>query len=401
MFAGCAVGQDYSEEYEQAARAWFESNKNVGGKAFVGSTKEEDNAIMYGAMTLVTVKVVDDRGIVVPNATLSIGYGLDGDNIEKFTNANGLCVISNKTGPAWGYTVSKDGHYDTDHDIDYESQDSPIATDKNWLPYGRTNTVILKRKINPIPMLEYNVQSKAVTVPTNAPIGFDLMKADWLPPYGQGQSHDVDITFLFARPPSDTPDMFNSSLILSFPVAGTGVYKRDSDMYSQYKTQYSAATSAGFYQTNITFVFNRRSSGYADTKLQGTEHLIFRFQPQGGAPGEFYYGKIEAFDWSYIEIPQTGRLKQLRYYINPTINDPNLEEDRMQLISAPPKEVAPASQQKPVARRLTPEELEEQKQRLIKEGRYGGVITAEEGKRRGEEYLRERQAREKAAKAEE
>jgi len=67
---------------------------------------------------------------------------------------------------------------------------------KRWEPFDSVVTIRLQRVEHPIPLL---VKYEALRdgdkgIGTNAVLRFDLMKGEWLPPYGHGETADMQIS---------------------------------------------------------------------------------------------------------------------------------------------------------------------------------------------------------------
>ena len=62
-----------------------------------------------------------------------------------------------------------------------------------YLPWGKSFRIVLKKKVNPRPLYVCRVDWLAVPK-LDAPIGFDLEKADWVAPYGEGKRGDFVFT---------------------------------------------------------------------------------------------------------------------------------------------------------------------------------------------------------------
>jgi len=57
-----------------------------------------------------------------------------------------------------------------------------------WRPWNEEILVTIRPIINPVPMY---MQNKYLEIPANdKDVGFDLVAADWVPPYGKGQHTD-------------------------------------------------------------------------------------------------------------------------------------------------------------------------------------------------------------------
>ena len=145
------------------------------------------HALHNGAEATMTFCVLDDEGLPVPGANVETGFDdpAPGQSIyNQKTDTNGICVATGNTRGGMWFRITKTNFYRTDGGYYFRSKFRPYVVDGKWQPWNPTNTVILKRIKNPIPMYVKNVQMK---IPIeNDPIGFDLEKGDWVSPYGGG-----------------------------------------------------------------------------------------------------------------------------------------------------------------------------------------------------------------------
>ena len=85
----------------------------------------------------------------------------------------------------------KSGYYDSRHTYVVTGRAKPALVDGKWQPWGKRETVVLKRIRNPVPMYVKEVDT---LIPVLAkPMGYDLEKGDWVAPHGKGLVPD----FLF------------------------------------------------------------------------------------------------------------------------------------------------------------------------------------------------------------
>ena len=294
--------------------------------ACLARTAEEEHAINYGADTRVIFKVLDDRGDIVSNAFVKAGFylkGKKGNAVHDYTGTNGLLVAEKISVGEINYWVRKEGYYETSGRFSY------IRTgvfDGRWQPYGMTNTVVLKRKVNPVALkIASYLKGQHLIPEVGVPLGFDLEKNDWVIPHGKGKAADFMVTFLWDG--SKFSKYTGSDLIISFTNRYAGVYKVPCDSFSEFKSPYRADTNAVF-MTELKFSL-RRMGGLKDGQLKEDECLILRVRPRLDKDGNLagaHYAKIYG-PWRFGFGDTTPGSMSMSCYFNPNENDPNLEAD--------------------------------------------------------------------------
>lgn len=302
-------------------------------------TKEESDALSKGALACVTLRVVDERGTVVANAIVTGSFHMHDGNGAPYTgntDTNGIYVASGRSVGDWHYYVMKDGYYRTHKSLwFFDNEEVPIK-DGRWQPFGATNTVVLKRKVNPVAMA-VPWDSKDHNIPfVNKEIGFDLFENDWVTPSGKGKRADLYVVFEWDG--SKFQNYNGSVLALVFKDAYSGAYKIEADEFSEFKSPYHANTNGVFAkEMKFRYVRGRKASETFNGQLKGDECLILRVRTKLDEKGNMisaYYAKIYAPMMFGYALETPGSM-EMRYYLNPNANDPNLEADTMKNILNP------------------------------------------------------------------
>jgi hypothetical protein len=268
-----------------------------------------------GAKWNLTLNVTDENGQPVPDAQVSIGYRpkrkpgqsvadyrLQPAELKGFTDTNGFFATSH-TDTSWNIRidVEKSGYYFTviEHQLFMPGQvgESEVEASRN-----ATLTVVLKKIIKPTAMYAKRIRLKVPEF--NKAIGYDLMVGDWVGPYGKGINTDLFFTEIHTNA--------EYILMISFPKLGDGVREftvpnaeKDSGLRSAYEAP------ADGYQREMaqTEATNPNRNFYFRIRTKIDDH---------GNTVSAHYGKIY------------GDLAQFSYYLNPTINDRNIEFDPKQ-----------------------------------------------------------------------
>jgi hypothetical protein len=245
-----------------------------------------------------------------------------------------------------GWGLDKEGYYRS-----YWTYSSPVdKTTKKMLPWNPVVTTIVRRVINPIPMVAKKVATKLTTLPES--LGYDLVLGDWVTPAGKGVASDLifqvdgvvrdemhyhavlSLTFLRdtdgvapfvypLRPTDEENDIsMGSSLLIPHRAPETGYVPRQEWTVSRAikPTDYPPYNKRNDCNNPIVLRFRIRSStnesGVVTNAYYGQIRKV-RFLPPG-----LHYPKGE---------PREGYLS-FTYYLNPTPNDHNLEFDPKQTV---------------------------------------------------------------------
>ncbi len=272
------------------------------------------------------VKVIDEDGKPVEDANVEIcfyGGCLTKDAIFGRTNSKGLFtkMAASKDGTV-GVGVQKKGFYASVYHYQFN-----ITKLGQWQPWDKEMMVVLRQKVNPVPMY---VRNRYFEIPAHGKeIGFDLMKADWVIPYGQGVQSDFIMRV--DRQYKDF-DNFDATLTLTFTNKFDGIQVVKDDRGGPFRL---GSRSVYFLPRNApetgyqSKLVKRISEGtYGEhTDRADDNNIIFRVRSEVDEEGKLkraMYGKILG------EIEFTPRKDKVRigmhYYLNPDYTR-NLEYD--------------------------------------------------------------------------
>ena len=296
------------------------------------------------ASEVLYVKVIDNEGLPVTNAIVSIGFstsnvifggghtsGGSGGHAEARTDVNGNAVVKfNCTAAEFCWDVKADGFYQGDvHREHFKFEEivtSPVSGYVILHEHEKNGREVLFRKINPRPMYSYGL-AEAFRVLNKVPVkngryGFDLRLGSWLPPLGKGEVAD----FYYVRNIGEEPLEDGSVAWLEFDV-GCGAYFGKQTGCKEFPSTYCANTNAVF-RNRLPFMFVKQDSDdkridWRDIATDG-EYMVLRTRAKLDAEGnliEANYSKILGpFRFGYaVESPCV--------VFNHRVNDPNLESD--------------------------------------------------------------------------
>lgn len=277
-----------------------------------------------GDRAMITIHVIEETGEPVSNATVRIGFFDDDGMRVGLSDTNGLFSASGKPPTAdVSYSVSKEGYYW--YGADYHFSWTYDLKDK-CEPWNPTNTVILKQIKNPIPMY---VRSVRTGIPIeNNPVGFDLEKGDWVSPHGVGVKSDLE--FQLNRNVI-SEDNFDCYLQIAFPNLRDGLQEYIAEPVSpkSLRLPYCVPETGYVNKWERSFSMTPGGGGYQHLTTKKDQNYMFRIRTvldENGGIKRALYGKIYGDINLYGYITDQVTLV-FTYYLNPTLNDRNIEFD--------------------------------------------------------------------------
>ena len=279
----------------------------------------------HGAPATLELTVKDDRGKPVEGVHVQAYFwrpsGVADEEDDK-SNAEGKAKVVGEGYTDVFYSLNKEGYYETKGHANLEMPESDpeyFWERARWAPIIRTE--VLKKKRNPIAGIEwFGVRIK--TPPFNSPIGLDLEKMDWLPPYGNGENNDVRVTLTPVAVGGGVNVGYNITRVtFDFPRLGDGMQLCTADTFSTFKTAYTVDLSRPFERY---FILDRTEEGAQVSLLPYTHYLTFRVRTQYNDDGTIrsaHYGTLYRF---------AATSEEVRFplpFFNPRPNDTNLEFD--------------------------------------------------------------------------
>ena len=211
---------------------------------------EVEHAIAYGAEAKLCLKVRDDMGLPVSNA--SVRTYLDmlpvPHSVYGKTDTNGVCVVKGKTnGNKIEFFVGKEGYYGSSKEIIFiKKGEEHDVKDGRWQPYGAIETIELRRIRNPVNLAVAYMREFNNTEVINAWIGFDLEKRDFVQPHGKGEKVDFEVFFDWDG--KWLPDYTGMGKKIRFTDKFSGYYQCAVNAVSEFKGPYSALPDATYQQ---------------------------------------------------------------------------------------------------------------------------------------------------------
>lgn len=281
--------------------------------------------IIDGAMADVRIKVVDDLGEAVPDATISVTFYTAPEKVDVKrgkTDAQGYFSAKRRCiGEAHAW-IRKDGYYDTKISPKFQTlSDKDVERQRRWSDGTVETAATLKKRRNPAKLILKGGTFQELKYPaTNVVMGLDLQRFDWCPPYGKGKYDDLQIKYDFWRSPTNWFQVY-SHLDITMTNCLDGVYLAPTDDFSKMNRCYGADTNA-VYRKSLEYVYDRKTGNVErDIEMPRDKYMVFRTRTKVNDKGELVsvnYGLI-------FEKSEYGIRLNMRTAFNPEANDTNLE----------------------------------------------------------------------------
>ena len=290
----------------------------------------------------VTVRVLDEDGNPIAGKcvtcstteALAPGFGWGGGKEVKIsgtTDIHGICEL--RHGSPDGFAaigISSDAvHYG--HSMGLRFTESSLL---HWLPWNPTLEITLSKKRDPVPLFVRSI--KTVFPVEGESAGFDLLKADWVAPFGQGEESD----FVFSK----VEDAGGIQYLVGFSRNEDGYFIEKIPEYPAWVwrpgTKVLLEAPLDGYQ-HIALMATNESIRYSgdspcfQPNIHGTYFRIRTTIDENGQVKKALYGKLyRGFNVTHMWY---GPEMEFLYYLNPTPNDRNLEFDPKRNLAAPPE----------------------------------------------------------------
>lgn len=302
----------------------------AGAMALASGAKAADNsladAVLHGADACLEILVHDECGAPVPNARVEYAFWLVDRrrtfSVSDKTDSRGLCVAKGKCSADVHVSVSCDGYYESriERYMKTFAQGQAVA-DGKWQPYGARLPILLRKKVNPVPLERHYIHWMAIAA-TNVWMGFDMAKESFVKPYGNGTVSDFEVRFDWD---GEVRRKYNgSSLFIRFlPPSGGYWFKKVGE--SAFKGPFAADTNA-VYLSSFSFREAKVGGIWREQLFPTENELVVRTRCETDEKGNLknaFYGKISVlrFGWG-----DNGRGDfRISYLRNPKVNDSNLE----------------------------------------------------------------------------
>ncbi len=285
--------------------------------------------IVYAASSAkVTAQVVDESGVPLSGADVTIGYtlakpggwGTDDSKVTGKSDKGGLFTATGETIiPQVTIHARYEGYYRSSKWAKFTSRSKLL---NRWEPWNPTVEVVLKKKRNPAAM--YRKYLEAASIPAlEYHVGYDLEKGDWVSPYGKGLIKDL-VFVCQNKYESFTSAETSCEISFSNPQDGLHEYEFDQNVQSYYKWPFEAPES-GYEIKKLTkwMSVHLPEQQYRSNYTKSINYL-FRVRTEVDKEGNIVkanYGKIQGD----IRVYKKAKVN-FTYYYNPD-GTRNLEYD--------------------------------------------------------------------------
>jgi hypothetical protein len=286
------------------------------------------------------VHVVDGQNVPIPDAQIIVGLEALQDEKDAWKGQKEFVEkgVSDRKGNWSGIgrtlgrstvSVKKNGYYSSGVAFQLGFKEMQPSGE----PVVKHATVILRKIMNPIPMYAWGLYKQAYPVKETEWVGYDMLQAEWMPPHGKGLTEDVQICVVCnigKRDYQKVPLSVVSIRFLGKHNGVTGIPDQSVCGQSWLQLPYSAPRDGYMTQEFITSHFETLEGDVERHVMNtGTTNCFFRIRSRVDKDGRFIeglYGKLPGLVTIGNGGPHNISL-DLKYYVNPTPNDLNMEWD--------------------------------------------------------------------------
>ena len=271
-----------------------------------------------------TVHVLGEEGELISGANVRIGFREKLSNRDVWavgaTDSDGKFTAEGYSDKRLGGSVGKEGYYDSGTGWTIFND----AVLGKWRPWNSVAAVVLRPIGKPVALC---AKTGWFDIPVvSQPCGFDMMKGDWVAPYGSGVI--ADMVFTVERRHESRQD-FEVKMHLGFSNARDGIQETKLPAIgrnSAFQWQREAVQEG--YAPVLTGRFAHKPGGPYEKTASEDQVYFFRVRTveRDGRIVSANYGKIRGGLELAPSNSATCKIK-LTYYLNPTSLDRNLEWD--------------------------------------------------------------------------
>ncbi len=273
----------------------------------------------------VRIRVVDDKGEIVPEAMVSVVFFVAPERTKVYKGQSDNTGCFRAVGDCNGEAVAvvrKDGYYTTKTSIAVANVDrQSVLNTRRWSDATVGADVVLKKMHDPIRAIRHWDAWRRLSFPaTNAVVGFDVAVNDWCKPHGKGVYDDFQLKYSVRGTASD-PYNCSARLELSMTNRLDGFYFVKVDDSSVFKYRHAADTNAE-YRKHALWQSGRQDVVDGFQQCPEKHFLVFRTRTSMNEKGE-----LTSARYGYIgeNVGYFGGLS-IQMVLNPAENDPRLED---------------------------------------------------------------------------
>jgi hypothetical protein len=279
----------------------------------------------------ITASVTDENGTPISGVTVTVNFDkwipfkdLEPLPVSGKTNGDGLYAAK---GPSAAQriagSVEAPGYYRST----FASPLLQSGPNNTLTPWDPMIGVVLKKVMSPIPMYAKRVDTDVPQAGKR--VGFDLLEGDWVAPYGKGKIADFEFK-LTRRFASDRD--FDCKLVLSFASQADGIQSWTNREASVSALKLPRLAPEKGYEQILELADKSTAKHFVNQEARGGLNSFFRVRTTVDNHGRVVsalYGKIDG-DIRFSPIDSQTCALLFTYYLNPTVNDRNMEFDPKQ-----------------------------------------------------------------------
>lgn len=283
-------------------------------------SREFIKAMRKGADTFVEISVVDDVGLPVSNALVSVCYNIGSGREEThgMTGNDGKYAFRKQTNGYGEIEVTKEGFYHSESrfsfiDMGHEHE----VDDDKWMPHPMKHQLVLKTIRHP----SVKCVMKDLVIPvTNTWVGLDIVEHDWVPPFGNGQSVDLKINLEW----DGKMQWQYTDMKLRIDFLGTNAYLADVDLGSSCPYVYKAQTNR--FDTSTLSYYRFGQHPRHKKEFDKAKEIVVRCRCQtNSVNGVVFYNYFGIANLEFAVDNKGKPTLWMPCYFNPIPNDTNLE----------------------------------------------------------------------------
>ena len=286
------------------------------------------------------------KGVKIEGAFLNYSRGWNAsakdNNVDAWTDSSGLAKLSGNTeAGVGGYRILRTPGYYNAEWTEIEFREQSMLRFGAWVPSDIVSTARLDRVICPIPLSvalsrPFGTSEEEDSFAEGETVAlYDLLKNDWLPPFGKGQVGDISFsskrTNLGSEPynyPSGihTNEFYRYNVQVRFVGDGNGM--KESVPPKQAGIKLRTAPETGYEPMRVCWTGRMSRTEYKDNSSEDRCYF-FRIRTELDEFGKVksaIYGKIYG-DFKLVGKKDGIKGVSFLYYLNPNLNDRNLEWD--------------------------------------------------------------------------
>jgi len=277
----------------------------------------------------VTLKVLNVDSLPVEDAKATVVFhkarlgelAPESTSVTGITDSNGCFFAEGEGLPYLFLRVEKEGYYRASKTVRFKKR-SRIAN--RWKPWNSLVELTLKKRLNPESMYHFK-RTQFYSIPVyDTHVGYDFEQADWVKPYGKGETPDV---ILHIKRRFVAWNDYDVVATVSFPNDGDGIQKFNSDRNETSSLKWPYLAPVKGYNSEIIFEKHYSKDGFLTNYDDEADKYIFRVRTVKDDKGDIKsacHGKLSRIRLGW------GQELNWEYWFSPDKESRNLEHDPSQ-----------------------------------------------------------------------